>query len=99
MCDMTGQQFGQQRGRLCWQLHHVLMLWHIMQVLAAAREQELQERAVYARAVLEHFDRKVNDPEHPQSPLMHFLDGLLKVLLITSWRSYHLTTLHDSSLG
>ena len=55
-----------------------------MQVLAAAREQELQERAVYARAVLEHFDRKVNDPENPQSPLMHFLDGLLKVLLVTS---------------
>ena len=51
-----------------------------MQVLAAAREQELQERATYGRAILEHFDRKVNDPENPQSPLMHFLDGLLKVL-------------------
>ena len=50
-----------------------------MQVLAAAREQELQERVVFARGVLEHFDRKVNDPETPQSPLMHFLDGLLKV--------------------
>ena len=51
-----------------------------MQVLAAAREPELQERVGYARAVLEHFDRKVNDPESPQSPLMHFLDGLLQVL-------------------
>ena len=51
-----------------------------MQILAAAQEQELQERVSYAREVLEAFDRKVNDPEVPQSPLMHFLDGLLKVL-------------------
>lgn len=62
------------------QVHQSLGHRHTMQVLAAAREQELQERAVYARAILEHFDRKVNDPENPQSPLMHFLDGLLRVL-------------------
>jgi len=62
-----------------WCTIQSLMLEHCMQVLATAREDELRERAQYARTVLECFDRKVNDPEKLQLPLMHFLDDLLKV--------------------
>ena len=82
-----------------WCIIQSLMLEHCMQVLATAREDELRERGRYARTVLECFDRKVNDPEKPQSPLMHFLDDLLKVQLtdrLTSIRSAQ--KLHDDAV-
>lgn len=50
-----------------------------MQVLAAAQEEILDWRRGYAEMVLEDFHRRMREPAKPDTPLMHFLEGLFTV--------------------